>query len=750
MTSITCTVLKPMPRLIANSFAGGLTPDDISMFFKTNKDPTKIVEGLNKLRDSKHQSKSAPKLNLSAVSKSFGVKPQSTTANKPSSPSKSSHLPVRKGSNINRSFACVGDTDKNFEAKHEGNVSKIDSSLSSAPVSDDTKLGDSFKNINQSSKDIQGSDESKLQMTKDNIDKNETNVQTKENPFDNPLSSEVWTSPPRASLCPRTSGVLEKLQEFSFRFSTAKMDKERQNIASDLRHKFDEQTFNESSSARADNVDSHMADDYVGERDTPPPDGQANNGSKSAQNVQTSVSSSKVGLSSLSDFGGRNVSDMSARPKRYDSGFDSVSTSQFRDSSLSQQRDQLSSELKSTLRSRSLMSRGSEILSVDSRDIDSSHSVIAHSHAQTSASAAGGHIGFVPGHHVPDGTEYSHQSDYSHMDHKGMSRDDLEGTEDIGLADSRGFDAIRGTKSQISAQELERMLRSQIQKERDKDFGKEGFVLSEGGEKDISIQQGSQNTKSKQTNLQPSQSLSPGPKSRPSTARKAGFGDQGTDMKDEHKTVETQTAANRHESWTQTSIVLRESIGLQPDETLQSRFENEGNYQSAFAQNQTENRETQGTGRVPEKPKLLSKDSLIKTDFAQEYLKRDFSMEVMEKIYSSDHSQLTQHDITDNQLNGRESIESRNDWTVLKPNETMETTYDDFSHGRSADLTRPSFYHRPPTACSTPFPGNRDTQTSLTPSSMHTLPSTGYQSMLASERNSNTNKGMQFKMVILR
>ena len=717
------------------------------MFFKTNKDPTKIVEGLNKLRDSKHQSKSAPKPDQSAVSKSVGMKPQNVTVNKPSSPSKSSHLPVRKGSNVNRSFARVSDHSdmgKSCDTKQESNATRIDTALISAPVTDDVKLsdcvmGDSFHNLKEGSKGIQKSDASKLSVVNDKTNIDEIDTQVKDNPFDNPLSSEVWTSPPRASLCPKTSGVLEKLQEFSFRFSTAKMDPERKNIASDLRNRFDEQA-SEGSRVRVDIVDSHKTEDFVGERDTPPPDGQANNGSKSAQNVPTSDASSKMGLNSFNDFGSRNVSDMGARPKRYDSGFDSVCTSQFRDSSVSQ-RDQLNNELKSTLRSRSLISRGSEISSIsnmDSRDIDSSHSVIAHSHAQSSASAAGGsHIGFVPGHHVPDGTEYSHQSDYSHMDHKGMSRDDLEGTEDIGLADSRGFDAIRGTKSQISADEL----RSQIQKVQDTELRKEGFVPSEGGAVEISIQHGSQNLKSKQTKLQPSQSLSPGPKNRSSIARKAGFGDQGTDMNDEHKTVETQTGTNRHESWTQTSVVLRESIGLQPDETLQSRLENEGNHQSTFAQNQTENREHLGIGRVSEKPKLLSKDSLIQTDFAQEYLKRDFGMEVMEKIYSGEPRELTQHDITENQLNGRESIESRNNWTMLRPNETMETTYDDFRKDKLADLTRPSFYHRPPTACSTPFPGNRDNQTSLTPSSMHTLPSTGYQSMLASERNLNPNKG---------
>ncbi|XP_033755501.1 uncharacterized protein LOC117338316 isoform X2 [Pecten maximus] len=48
----------------------------------------------------------------------------------------------------------------------------------------------------------------------------------------------------------------------------------------------------------------------------------------------------------------------------------------------------------------------------------------------------------LTGHHIPDGTEYSFQADVSNVSNRGRSREDLVGTADIQLADSRGFDLI--------------------------------------------------------------------------------------------------------------------------------------------------------------------------------------------------------------------------------------------------------------------------------------------------------------------
>ena len=709
--------------------------DDVSMFFKTNKDPSNIVEGLSKLRDSKHRSTAAPKSNnLQPGTQSVSLDPH-----QPVSPPKASHLPVKRGSNISRSFPRVRDSDHKFDSKNK-------SILNGDLIVNDKSLTDSVK---ESDKNFETNKDKTAARQKDK----QVSQNVEETPQDEAIIKSLWTSPPRASLCPQTTGVLEKLQEFSFKFSTAKMDAEKHNITTDLREKFSEMDIGKGSASvcsteRMIKLDSHTNEAYVGERETPPPDGQAFNGYSSAQNVQNSALL-RDGLSSVSDSG--------ARPKLYDSGFNSVTDSQLRDSSLSRQRDLSNLESKSAVRARSFMSTGSEGHSIELRNKESDRSSLAQNIPKSSSAAAGSHVGFVPGHHVPDGTEYSHQSDYSHMDHKGMSRDDLEGTADIGLADSRGFDAIKGSRSNISAQEMERSLRRQIQYERDKEQRLESFVPHEGNvsERNVSLSQIGQSKPP--LNLQPSQSLSPFVKSsRPNVVKQNGVGDGIYEMNDEHKTVETQTAADRHESWTQTSVVLRQSVGLQPDNVIDDQLQTDDNLLetervsniSSVSQGKAKHSVLPSTVKDAEKPRLLSKDSLINTEFAQGYLKRDFSREVMDRIYSScDITSLNQHytDTKVHNLNGRESIESRNNWTTLRPNETIESVYDESRLNeiaqRGLDLTHPSFYHRPPSACSTPFHGSRDFQTTLTPSTMHTLPSTGYRSMVSSDTDHVTGKG---------
>ena len=711
--------------------------DDVSMFFKTNKDPTKIVEGLTKLRDSKHR----PRPDQPPVSKSAGSNPhQLSTAKAPVSPPKASHLPVRKGSNISRSFHHRDDLSHSFDGRNEAGNPRSDSFAKGNPMVESSKAPDKKFEY----------DKEKTLTTQEQM----THT-TKDNPFEELKSADLWTSPPRASIGPRPNGLLEKLQEFSFKFDSTQKDIEKSNITRDLRETFSEENHDLMSShasalpkgsagitddIRSKGTDNQTGEVCVGERETPPPDGQSYNGANSTQNVQ--ISSLAKGRLSV-------MSDSSARPI-YDSGFNSVTDSQFRDSSLSRQRDPFKSELESAIRSRFYSNADPDTQGISQRDKELDISLVPHNLPKSSSSGTGSHTGFVPGHHVPDGTEYSHQSDYSHMDHKGMSRDDLEGTADIGLADSRGFDAIRGTKSQISAQEMERSLRSQIRYERDKEHRLDKVVLGEGNVSDritsSSIHSGSQISKSKPpVSLQPSQSLSPLIKSsRSHAAKQTGFGDQGTEVADEHKTVETQTAADKHESWTQTSVILRESIGLQPDD-IENNHAHTDDHSLKLGKNihsivQDKHTVVSSSVKDTKTPHLLSKDSLLNTEFAQEYLKRDFSMEVMDRIYSSsENTRQQQHhtDSTVHHLNSRESVDSRTDWTTLKPNETMDSTYQDASRiditQRGFDPTYPSFYHRPPTACSTPFVGGRDMQTTLTPSSMHTLPSTGYRSMVASD-----------------
>lgn len=64
--------------------------------------------------------------------------------------------------------------------------------------------------------------------------------------------------------------------------------------------------------------------------------------------------------------------------------------------------------------------------------------------------------GYMPGHHIPDGTAYSQRSDYAHMDHKGQSREDVAGVDDVGLAESRGFDILRHTNRNLSNSAVDR------------------------------------------------------------------------------------------------------------------------------------------------------------------------------------------------------------------------------------------------------------------------------------------------------
>jgi hypothetical protein len=64
--------------------------------------------------------------------------------------------------------------------------------------------------------------------------------------------------------------------------------------------------------------------------------------------------------------------------------------------------------------------------------------------------------GDLTGHHIPDGTDYSLKADYPHQINMGLSREDLVGTQDIQLADSRGFSVI--------ANDMERGMESRYQR----------------------------------------------------------------------------------------------------------------------------------------------------------------------------------------------------------------------------------------------------------------------------------------------
>lgn len=75
--------------------------------------------------------------------------------------------------------------------------------------------------------------------------------------------------------------------------------------------------------------------------------------------------------------------------------------------------------------------------------------------------------GDLTGHHIPDGTDYSLKADYPHQINMGLSREDLVGTEDIQLADSRGFNLIdRDLDSMGNNQRISRESNEQRSRER--------------------------------------------------------------------------------------------------------------------------------------------------------------------------------------------------------------------------------------------------------------------------------------------
>ena len=67
------------------------------------------------------------------------------------------------------------------------------------------------------------------------------------------------------------------------------------------------------------------------------------------------------------------------------------------------------------------------------------------------------HMGLT-GHHIPDGADYSIRADYPHQVKMGRSREDMDGTDDIQMADSRVFDLVssadggKGVGSDVSHQ----------------------------------------------------------------------------------------------------------------------------------------------------------------------------------------------------------------------------------------------------------------------------------------------------------
>lgn len=292
--------------------------------------------------------------------------------------------------------------------------------------------------------------------------------------------------------------------------------------------------------------------------------------------------------------------------------------------------------------------------------------------------------GYMPGHHIPDGTEYSQRSDYAHINHKGELREDVAGMDDVGLVESRGFDMLRNQKSCT----------------RNTD---DNFMDSHKNSTNFTSDK---NRNKLDVNLQPTQSKSP--MIKPPTKMQDSV-QVVSDKADECQrkftedlhNVDTQTDKHtkKLESWTQTSFVLNQNEENQTDDIVTKApnltLGNDNNSHiddhvttsisgippkvpvSSFKHNLLPN--SQST--VPEKPHLLTKQSLMQTGFAQDNLRRDYSVEVMDRIYSrnsvSSHGNFHTMNATSDEMNfisqNRESLESHREWQVMHGRETLDT-----------------------------------------------------------------------------
>ena len=341
--------------------------------------------------------------------------------------------------------------------------------------------------------------------------------------------------------------------------------------------------------------------------------------------------------------------------------------------------------------------------SVDRKENESTTSYRSHSsksnHSYQHDSSIIDH-GYMPGHHIPDGTAYSQRSDYAHMDHKGECREDVAGMDDVGLAESRGFDVLKQGEKNAAIDRSSRIGNNR--------------KFQGGNNVDKPVDNLNEGKTTLPMNLQPTQaSRSPMVRgghvtsmpghvtSMPGHVTSTQTGSSPTDNNTGagRRSTETQSI-ERHESWTQTSLVFRQSVGLQPDPPVNA----ESHVRNSAPTNSQQSREhclessdyrysypsnikpSSSSSSVPEKPHLLTKQSLMQTEFAQDNLKRDYKREVLDRIYSGRREQesfmpahVTQSD-TLADIEGRDSIESHTHWQHLTGRETMDST------GRGSEL----------------------------------------------------------------
>lgn len=373
--------------------------------------------------------------------------------------------------------------------------------------------------------------------------------------------------------------------------------------------------------------------------------------------------------------------------------------------------------------------------------------VITHTDGVIERSPRGSTSGWA-GHHIPDGTEYSRSSELH-----GLSRQELDGTEDIQLVDSRGFDAISNKYpdqehkysnshtpqkrySDFDPKKHHAMLKAQAKKH---PYSKSAENMTSTPVKnnvyvdDRSIEQSSlANTlPTHQSSIFSSNQISGHTRSLPESYSNVKHADQPFSQtlpekfyvekirnEDVPSLTNTQTSNSKthHKNTSEfyTQNVTQNCKLPSPEHLSDHRSQNIATDVAlmppppvpSFRHNLLPR------SQQAEKPTLLTSDAMMSTDFAREYLAREDPGRLVNRNV---HPKPTEHPIdTDAMLRHRESeipLPTHHDW----PADDMNIS------------NRPPVYH------STPYNNNRVDTTIITPSSMHTMMSTGMMTELQAD-----------------
>ncbi|KAK3588295.1 hypothetical protein CHS0354_014158 [Potamilus streckersoni] len=340
----------------------------------------------------------------------------------------------------------------------------------------------------------------------------------------------------------------------------------------------------------------------------------------------------------------------------------------------------------------------------------------------------------MAGHHIPDGTEYSLPSDYSHVDHRGMLRDDLIGISNIGLAESRGFDAILGKQNKLNHKEV----RQTGPLESIREFGQTGrFMPSLSQDPDILFSSRRiQYDPQEQVSRKMAQNVTS--ESTISVPYTRSFDAAGPE------TIIGDDSSTTNEGWVHPYMTVNSSVSLSDDSSDRSGpispsrssvnpsrpsvDRNPGPNPPVViteSSNTLESTSQTNIFKVPQapissfrhnllpshpksstKPVLLSRDSMLHTDFAQEYLKRDAFAEYRPQPVVRPIPRSLPGDVSHQEA---ETLKDRfqhpqpaNDAQNHVPYERQISHLSQQSH---LDFTAMSISHAPPTYHSTPFNG---------------------------------------------